>query len=65
MSKPEFIYVTHIKTTQKKLWKALTSAEFTKQYWFGRSAESNWKIGMPITYHYNKGKDIDINGKVS
>jgi uncharacterized protein YndB with AHSA1/START domain len=32
MSKPEFVYVTYIRTTPEKLWQALTSSEFSKRY---------------------------------
>jgi uncharacterized protein YndB with AHSA1/START domain len=32
MARTEFIYVTYIRTTPEKLWEALTSSEFTKQY---------------------------------
>ncbi|MFL6839901.1 MAG: SRPBCC family protein [Bradyrhizobium sp.] len=45
MSKPRFVYVTYIETTPEKLWDALTSSEFTKQYWFGAEVRSDWKIG--------------------
>jgi len=40
MSKPQFVYVTYIETTPEKLWQALTSSEFTKQYWFGAEVRS-------------------------
>lgn len=43
--KPKFIYVSYIKTTPEKLWQALTSAEFSQQYWFGYKIESNWQVG--------------------
>ncbi|MBR0741803.1 SRPBCC family protein [Bradyrhizobium liaoningense] len=45
MSKPEFVYVTYIETTAEELWQALTSSEFTKQYWFGAEVRSDWKVG--------------------
>jgi uncharacterized protein YndB with AHSA1/START domain len=47
MSKPSFVYVTFIRTTPEKLWSALISPEFTKQYWFGAHQESDWKAGSP------------------
>ncbi len=40
-----FVYVTYIKTSPEKLWHALTSAEFAKQYWLGAHPESDWKVG--------------------
>jgi uncharacterized protein YndB with AHSA1/START domain len=44
-AKSKFVYVTYIKTTPEKLWRALTDPEFTRQYWFGVSSESEWKTG--------------------
>ena len=48
MSKPQFVYVTYIETTPEKLWQALTSSEFTRQYWFGAEVRSDWKVGSPF-----------------
>src|SRR5262249_7628945 len=48
MPRPEFIYVTYIETTPEKLWEALTSSAFTRQYWFGAEARSDWKVGSPF-----------------
>jgi uncharacterized protein YndB with AHSA1/START domain len=64
MSKPEFVYVTYIKTTPEKLWRALTTTEFTKQYWFGTQVESDWKEGSTITLFNDDGKTVNITGSV-
>jgi uncharacterized protein YndB with AHSA1/START domain len=48
MRKPEFVYVTYIETTPEKLWKALTSSEFSKRYWFNTELKSDWKVGSPF-----------------
>jgi uncharacterized protein YndB with AHSA1/START domain len=48
MSKPQFVYVSYIETTPEKLWEALTSSEFTRQYWFGAEVQSDWKVGSPF-----------------
>ena len=56
-------YVTYIATTPEKLWRALTSAEFTEKYFFGRSIESNWKVGSPVKYWQPDGT-LDVSGKV-
>jgi uncharacterized protein YndB with AHSA1/START domain len=45
----KFVYVTFIRTTPEKLWSALTSPEFTKQYWFGLALEAKWTTGSPWT----------------
>ena len=47
MSKSGFVYVTYIRTTPDKLWQALTTPEFIRQYWFGAVAESEWTAGSP------------------
>jgi uncharacterized protein YndB with AHSA1/START domain len=44
-AKSKFVYVTYIRTTPEKLWRALTDPELTRQYWFGVSSESDWKPG--------------------
>ena len=40
-----FVYVTYIRITPEKLWHALTTPEIIKQYRFGMSVESEWKVG--------------------
>ncbi|MBS1962045.1 MAG: SRPBCC family protein [Bdellovibrionales bacterium] len=59
---PDFVYVTYIKTTPEKLWEALTSSTFTRQYWFGCEVTSDWKVGSPMTYVMNGEKKVE--GKV-
>ncbi len=43
--KSSFIYVTYIRTTPERLWSALTSQEFARQYWLGAYPDADWKIG--------------------
>jgi uncharacterized protein YndB with AHSA1/START domain len=64
MSNPEFVYVTYIDTTPDTLWRALTKAEFTRQYWMGNRVESDWKEGSPITFRRDDGKTPTITGKI-
>ena len=45
MAKSTYVYVSYIRTTPEKLWKALTDGEFMKQYWFGMRGESEWTRG--------------------
>lgn len=42
--KSKFVYVTYIRTTQQKLWDALTKPEFQKIYW-GVVQESTFEKG--------------------
>jgi uncharacterized protein YndB with AHSA1/START domain len=30
-----FVYVTYIRTTLEKLWRALTNGDFSVKYWMG------------------------------
>jgi uncharacterized protein YndB with AHSA1/START domain len=45
MANSRFVYVTYIRTTLEKLWRALIDPEFTRQYWVGTWQESEWKPG--------------------
>jgi uncharacterized protein YndB with AHSA1/START domain len=45
MASSRFVYVTYIRTTPARIWRALTQPEFTRQYWAGTWQESDWKPG--------------------
>ena len=45
MKNARFVYVTYIRTTQEKLWDALSKPEFTRQYWHGTWQDCDWKLG--------------------
>ena len=47
MEKSTFVYVTYIRSTSEKVWQALTQPEFTRQFFFGTTWESQWKTGAP------------------
>jgi uncharacterized protein YndB with AHSA1/START domain len=64
MAKPEFVYVTYIATTPERLWEALTQAEFTKKYWFGRRIESDWQVGSPVRFFDGDTDDLTDSGVV-
>ena len=59
MGKSTFVYVTYIRTTQERLWSALTDAEFMKQYWFGMHCESEWKPGASWKLISGQGQVFD------
>jgi uncharacterized protein YndB with AHSA1/START domain len=42
-----------IDTNEKHLWEVLTKSEFTREYMFNCSVESDWKVGSPITWKGN------------
>jgi uncharacterized protein YndB with AHSA1/START domain len=54
-----FIYMTYIRTTPQKLWDALTSPEFIRQYWFGMTCESDFKVGSPWRLVFDDGRVAD------
>lgn len=45
MAKSSFVYVTFIRTTPEKLWKALIDPEFTRQYWVECWHDCKWQVG--------------------
>jgi uncharacterized protein YndB with AHSA1/START domain len=54
-----FHYVIYIQTTPEKLWQALTKPEFTRQYWGGVAAESDWRPGSPWQLTLPDGRVAD------
>ncbi len=59
MKKSKYVYVTYIKTTQEKLWSALTDGEFIKQYWFGMRCECQWTAGSSWSLVSDDGQVFD------
>jgi uncharacterized protein YndB with AHSA1/START domain len=49
LSKPEFVYVSYIRTTPELLYRALTERAFMERYW-GVVVESDWEAGSAITW---------------
>jgi uncharacterized protein YndB with AHSA1/START domain len=43
--KPATVYTIYIASTPEKIWQALTSAEFSKAYFFGNAVEVELRIG--------------------
>jgi uncharacterized protein YndB with AHSA1/START domain len=54
-----FVYVTFIRTTPERLWSALTTADFMKEYWFGVHIKTEWKAGAPWQMLYPDGRITD------
>lgn len=57
--KSTFVYVTYIRTTQQRLWEALTTPDFHRQYWFGMHCESGWTVGSPWKMLFEDGRVAD------
>jgi uncharacterized protein YndB with AHSA1/START domain len=54
-----FTYVIYIRTTPEKLWSALLSAEFARQYWRGAWPEADWKQGGSWQLMFPDGRVAD------
>jgi uncharacterized protein YndB with AHSA1/START domain len=54
-----FTYVTYIRTTPERLWSALLSAEFARQYWRGAWPEAEWKQGGSWQLMFPDGRVAD------
>ena len=54
-----FVYVTYIRTTPERLWSALTTPEFMRQYWFDCHIETDWKHGSPWRLVFDDGRVAD------
>ena len=63
MTTQSTVYVTYIATTPEKLWAALTSSEFTRQYFLNRTVESDWSTGLPWLLRMPDGR-VDVKGEV-
>ena len=51
--KPSFSYVTYIGAAPDRVWQALTDGALSRQYWYGRRVESDWKVGSTVTFWYD------------
>jgi len=58
-NRSSFVYVTVIRTTPEKLWKALTDAQVIREYWFGAIVECDWKVGSPWRKSRDNGNLTD------
>jgi uncharacterized protein YndB with AHSA1/START domain len=65
MRKSTFVYVSFIRTTPERLWTALTTTAFMKQYWFGMHCESDFKAGSPWKLFFTDGRVADSGSIVA
>jgi uncharacterized protein YndB with AHSA1/START domain len=61
--KPMTVYTIYIASTPEKVWEALTSAEFSRQYFFGNAVEVEQKIGGAYIVRTPDGA-LHISGEV-
>lgn len=61
---PSYVYVTYIRASPEQVWRALTDAELTAQYW-AHANESDWQPGSSWTHRRIDGSGIaDAVGQV-
>ena len=61
--KPSLVYTVYIASTPAKVWEALTSAEFSRQYFFGNSVDIDLKVGGAFIVRMPDGA-LHISGEV-
>ena len=61
--KPAIVYTIYIASTPQKVWQALTSAEFSKQYFFGNTVEVDLRVGGAFIVRTPDGA-LHISGEV-
>ena len=57
MSEVKHVYEVYIAATPERVWQALTESEFTKQYYYGNTVESDWKPGSSMIYRNPDGTE--------
>ena len=62
--KPLTVYTIYIASTPEKVWQALTSAEFSRKYFFGNSVEVELKVGGAYIVRTPDGA-LHISGEVA
>ena len=56
---------TVVKAPQSAVWKALTTPNTLKQFFFGSDVSTDWRVGSPITFSGNwKGKPYTDEGSI-
>jgi uncharacterized protein YndB with AHSA1/START domain len=61
--KPTLVYTIYIASTPEKVWQALTTAEFSRKYFFGNSVEVELRTGGAFTVRPPDGS-VHISGEV-
>lgn len=61
--KPAIVYTIYIASTPEKVWQALTTAEFSRKYFFGNVVEVDQKVGGAYVVRTPDGA-LHISGEV-
>ena len=61
--KPAIVYTIYIASTPEKVWEALTTAEFSRKYFFGNAVEVDLRVGGAYIVRTPDGA-LHISGEV-
>ncbi|WMT73832.1 SRPBCC family protein [Bradyrhizobium sp. Ash2021] len=61
--KPAIVYAIYIAATPEKVWEALTTAEFSRRYFFGNAVEVDLRVGGAYIVRTPDGA-LHISGEV-
>jgi uncharacterized protein YndB with AHSA1/START domain len=61
--RPDTVYIIYIASTPERVWEALTTAEFSRQYFFGFAVEMDPKVGGSFIVRAPDGSS-HIDGEV-
>lgn len=66
MNQPEYVYETVIAASREAVWKGLTTAEFTRQYWHSTRVQCDWRVGSKIVFLVDgeEGDEIGCEGQI-
>ena len=59
MMDSRFVYVTYINVAPEKVWDALVTPDFMRQYFFGSAFETDWQVGSPWKLYMADGALAD------
>lgn len=63
MTESRFVYVTYIRVAPERVWQALTTESFMKDYFFGVRFDTDWKPGSPWRMVHGDG-DVTDAGEI-
>jgi uncharacterized protein YndB with AHSA1/START domain len=61
--KPSLVYTIYIASTPEQVWEALTSAEFSRKYFFGNAVEVDLRVGGAYIVRTPDGA-LHVSGEV-
>jgi len=66
MNNTKYVYETLIAAAREDVWKGLTMAEFTRQYWHSTRVNSDWAVGSRIEFLVDgeDGDEVGCEGEI-